>query len=203
MYETVTENNSLESLPNEILEKIFSNGSISYRDLCRVSCVSNRFKQIIDKNNELWKCKFRQKWSQLFPLVVREGPHDWHRLCANRHLIGRHLCQEVSKFSEIHYLDEELSNDSFQCFTHGNNYKIDSNLSDNNINLFQVNQLEELLNDGTEHKNLTIKYYALKVLRFLRHESLKKKWIQYIESDSKRLVLWLASNIGVVSEHNC
>lgn len=187
MCETVVENGCLESLPNEVLEKILTNRSVCYRDLCRVSCISKRFKQIVDNNNELWKCKFRQNWPKLFTLVIADAINDWHRLCRDRHLIGGYLRQEVSKFSEHHYLDEELSNESFQCFTDGSDYKIKIHLSDNYIKLFQISELEDLLDDGSEDKNLTIKYYALKVLRFLRHESLKKQWIQYIKNDSNDL----------------
>ena len=184
MSQTSSKSNLIELLPNEILEKILNNSSLSYEELCRISCVSKRFNQIIAKNNELWKTKFRQKWPQICPHL---SVSDWQRVCIERHLIGEYLGQQVSKLSQTHYLDEELSNDSFQSFLDYSQYRSDTILSQNYINLFEINELEILLNDGSEDKNLTVKYYALKVLRFLRHEMLRNKWIHFLDNQSKDL----------------
>lgn len=193
--------NQIELLPNEILEKILNYKSINYCDLCRISCVSKRFNQIINKNNELWKNKFIQNWFELFrqnkrrfdPKVI----NDWQRLAIDRHLIGCHLRKEVSKLSQNHYSDEELSNESFQCLNRLNyrpkNYSNNCELNENLLNLFQINELEIILNDGFEHKNLTLKYYSLKVMRFLRHESLKQQWIRYLNSDNDSTDLFFGS----------
>ena len=184
MSEISNEMNLIELLPNEILDKILNNRSISYEDLCRISCLSKRFNQIINLNKELWKNKFIQFWPKVCP---KDSNIDWQRLCADRHIIGQHLRRRVSQLSETHYLDEELSNDSFQCFLDYSDYKLYTNLPKILINLFQINELEIMINDGSDDKNLTVKYYALKVLRFLRHESLKHIWIEFIESNSNDL----------------
>lgn len=49
-----------------------------------------------------------------------------------------------------------------------------------NAQLFQIDELEKILNDGQPHENLTVKFYGEKVIRFLRHVLLKHEWTRYL-----------------------
>ncbi|XP_054155597.1 F-box only protein 21-like [Oppia nitens] len=187
----------IESLPNEILEAIVTNKCLTAVDLCRLSCTAKRFQLLIAGNGELWRRKFVHQW----PLLWRNGltrrllsqVTDWQGLVADRYACGRHVQQEVAKLADSHYFDEELSNESFKAFV---DYQYELTTDDNHrqnrcpelttdlIHLFQMDELECLLRNGSERKNLTIKYYALKVLRFLRHELLRRQWLDYLANDS-------------------
>jgi F-box protein 21 len=207
-------NNLIELLPNEILEQILSNRCISYRDLCRMSCVSKRFNHLIRNSSEIWKSKFINNWFKLFNNKCLNISNDlqylsnyWQKLVLERHNIGSDVRQEVFKLSQLYYFEDELSDFAFQPFIEFNKSN-DRQLFD--VKLFQINELENILNDGLSHKNLTLKYYALKVLRFLRHQSLKEQWIKYLEHNQKSNDLmsgallisqWFESNQTLNEEH--
>lgn len=55
------------------------------------------------------------------------------------------------------------------------------------ILFYLIDQLELILNENLdddqngEQKNLTIKYYTRKLLRYVRHLHLKRCWLNYLE----------------------
>ena len=55
----------MESLPSEILEKIFRDKNLSFIELSRLSTTCKRFKEVGDTNDN-WMIKFQLVYPQLF-----------------------------------------------------------------------------------------------------------------------------------------
>lgn len=171
----------MESLPNELIEKILCNKSIGIYDLCQFSLSSVRYSIVVRESNEIWKKKFQQNYNRLFNNQAYQDNDsiDWKQEIKTRFIYGKVIREQISSMSKLYYHEEELSNDDFNSFV---NYYQNENPHPRG-SLFQIDELESILDDGQPTKNLTDKYYTAKVLRFLRHEILKDKFRQLFDAN--------------------
>ena len=67
---------SIERLPTEILEKIFS--SIELKDLLNISLTCRRFREV-GSSSEIWRIMFQRNLEDLYDKVVEANtcPIDW------------------------------------------------------------------------------------------------------------------------------
>lgn len=173
----------MESLPNELIEKILCCDDMNYKSLCRLALTSTRMHHMICNNNEIWRNQLIHRWPNLYKHESYQKPSwsiKWREDVKMRHLYGVAMRQHVMELSSLHYDDDEMSHDAFKQF-------IDYQSLHQHASgpCFQIDELESILNDGKPFDNLTNKYYAQKVIRFLRHKMLAEEWHRYLNDDGK------------------
>ncbi|GFS36828.1 f-box only protein 21 [Nephila pilipes] len=168
-----------DELPSEIIEHILFCDVLSYIDICRLSAVSRYF-NIIEKSNSLWRSKFLQ----IYPLSASlyDANTDWKyelrvRLDCRVSILKR--LQEM--FIEFYHTDN-VSSDQFSNFR---DVCVDHPLSVQII----IDELWQIISDSDRHQNLTLKYYAKRALRYMRHTYLETIWHNFLAGDQKRISL--------------
>ncbi|KAJ8312536.1 hypothetical protein KUTeg_009909 [Tegillarca granosa] len=169
---SVESHRQLQELPNELIEHILLNNCIQIRDVCSVAkaCKNLHF---VCQSNELWKQKLKQRWPKLLSRYKRNQTYNWHQEVEKCYSVGKIVRQLLQKLSPKFYKVEAISDDGFRDF----DKLIDEFQSEEIV----INQLMEVLHDNRSHENLTNKYYAAKVIRYILHSQLRKAWDNYLE----------------------
>ena len=89
----------METLPIEILEKIYRDERLDYVDLSRLSSVCRRFKEIAD-SNENWMLKFKLSYPKLFDKipVSKLSKLSWKQELRKRIKFKKFVRQEAHRF---------------------------------------------------------------------------------------------------------
>ncbi|XP_035717515.1 F-box only protein 21-like [Vespa mandarinia] len=168
-------------LPGEIIEYILEDPNITFLDIVRFSITCKHFYQIVKDNNKLWRVKYFQRWP-LLKEHYKENSVDlkvfnWLNEIQISITIRRSLMQHLSLMSTKHYKREELSHSELRYFdplfrpeqgAHQLSYH------------FLVDELISLINRPIVDSNLTHRYYAFIVLRYLRQNYLTEEWQRFI-----------------------
>ncbi|XP_060528394.1 F-box only protein 21-like [Cylas formicarius] len=202
----------MESLPVELIENILIYPKLSVEDLVNVSMTCQQLHRTITNNNRIWKKKLFQKWPEL------------EKVLDNRQLIYQH---EVRYIYELKKRTRTMLEKMPPRFY--KKYEIsESDLHEWNIVLgereevynYLVLDLMEIVNtEEPIHSievvplntlgNLTLRYYAGKVLRYIRQIHLAKVWKNYISQSPQRQILevgaafvaqWCQPNIEIQPE---
>lgn len=169
-------------LPNEVLEYILESDIISATDVCNFGSTCTKFKNLVSSSNKLWKTKFLQRWPDLQDVCDHQRPFSWQCLYQIRLRFSRDLRQLLAEMSRKFHAREEISSSELsdfgkmkQMYEYG--YE------------FMVNELMSLVYDDDVCSNLTQKYYAEKVMRYVRQQHLKEKWQDFLALDPKDQLL--------------
>ncbi|XP_064651633.1 F-box only protein 21-like [Lineus longissimus] len=160
-------------LPHEILELIFTSDSLDCKDICRVSNSCSQLSHAAN-SNEVW----RQKLLQRYPRLYRQFPkHDkaigWRKQNQQRHECTKEVWKQTERLSQKFYKKLEISNEGF-----GDYMKM---VEDCEYGLsFIIDELICIINANEKHKDLTVKYYAKKAIRFFQPLHLKNEWKTFL-----------------------
>lgn len=164
-----------DDLPTEIIEHILLCDVLSYVDISRLSIVSHYF-NIIGNRNNLWRSKFLQ----IYPLPASSygtNSIDWkHELHVRRDCRISILKRLQEMFIEYYHTDN-LSSDQFSNFR---DVCMDHPLSVQII----IDELWRIISDSDSHQNLTLKYYAKRALKYMRHTYLETIWQGFLSGNS-------------------
>ncbi|XP_013421720.1 F-box only protein 21 [Lingula anatina] len=109
----------------------------------------------------------------------RKVSYLWKEEYRKRHLIGKRVKEKVRSMSQEYFNKEEVSKEGFEIFEalmQGNEHGAS----------FIIDELMTIVHDGNSSKNLTEKYYAEKVLRFIQQQRLKKEWGNFLSQPPSR-----------------
>ncbi|KAL3856330.1 hypothetical protein ACJMK2_011099 [Sinanodonta woodiana] len=166
---------SLSQLPTEIIEHILKIDFLEIVDICHTAQTCTILKSIA-YNNEIWKYRIQRRWHHLLARYSRDQSYNWYIEYKNRHLFGLKIRRMVEALSPRYYTSEEISEEGFREFR--------SLLSQHkHAGEFLVDELMEIVHHKDVGKNLTVKYYAEKVLRFLQQEYLRQKIAVFLQLD--------------------
>ncbi|GIX90773.1 f-box only protein 21 [Caerostris darwini] len=158
---------TLDNLPLEIIDYILNCDELTYIDICRLSCVSPTI-NLVAKNNKLWEKKFKKTFPESYIYYVESNIYDWKDEHCLRLKFRNDVLRKLQELSvELHFI-ENISNDQlkyFQCKAAEHPYGFQ----------FVISELYQILVTEPK-KNLTIKYYAKKVLRYVHHIYLGMVW---------------------------
>ncbi|XP_060594764.1 F-box only protein 21-like isoform X2 [Ruditapes philippinarum] len=154
-------------LPVEIIEHIFTYTILDYKDVLNVSEVCSILHEV-GRNNKIWRQKLGQRWPRMLARYQRLKVYDWYKEFKSRHSFGVRVKSAVGGLSSQHYLHDEVSKEDFHEFTTMTH-------EHEQAGEFLIDELMSIVNDGDSDKNLTLKYYAEKVLRFMQQTLLSKK----------------------------
>lgn len=179
------------SLPGEIIVYILEDKLLDFSDVINFSSTCKSLYKIVNENNKLWKTKFFQRWPLLKEVyqTSKELEHqmiNWKeevKISLNSRTILLYL---LSSMSNKHHKKQELSNSEFKEFdflfcpkegAHPLAY------------YFLIDELTTLIKCPAIVSNLTHRYYALKVIRYLKQTHLKGEWQKFISLPSKQQTL--------------
>ncbi|XP_042699124.2 F-box only protein 21 isoform X2 [Chrysemys picta bellii] len=176
----------LTDLPGELLELILCSGVLSAADIGRVSCTCRRLRDVCQARGKVWRERFRLRWPSLLKYYSHTDNVNWLKEYKARHNAGLETRRIVASFSK-RFFSEHVPCDGFSdletlgCPGH-----------------FFEDELMSILNmEG--RKCLTWKYYAKKILYFLRQQNILKNLKAYLERPGDQLS-FLEGEVLIVSD---
>ncbi|XP_019349308.2 F-box only protein 21 isoform X3 [Alligator mississippiensis] len=158
----------LTALPGELLELILCSVALGAADIGRVSCTCRRLRDACAPRGKVWRERFRLRWPSLLKYYSQTDGVNWLEEYKARHNAGLEARRIVSSFSK-RFFSEHVPCDGFSdietlgCPSH-----------------FFEDELMSILNmEG--RKGLTWKYYAKKILYFLRQQNILKNLKEYLQ----------------------
>ncbi|XP_015268917.1 PREDICTED: F-box only protein 21 isoform X1 [Gekko japonicus] len=159
---------TLTALPGELLELIACCGTLSAADVGRLACTCRRLREACQPHGKVWREQFRLRWPSLMKHYSQTENVSWLEEYKERHKAGLEARRIVASFSK-RFFSEHVPCDGFsdietlECPSH-----------------FFEDELMSILNmEG--RKGLTWKYYAKKILYFLRQQNILKKLKAYLQ----------------------
>ncbi|XP_035113652.1 F-box only protein 21 isoform X4 [Callithrix jacchus] len=149
----------LVNLPGEVLEYILCSGSLSAADIGRVSSTCRRLRELCQSSGKVWKEQFRVRWPSLMKHYSPTDYVNWLEEYKVRQKAGLEARKIVASFSK-RFFSEHVPCNGFSDI---------ENLEGPEI--FFEDELVCILNmEG--RKALTWKYYAKKILYYLRQQKI-------------------------------
>ena len=151
----------METLPIEILEKIFRDERLDFVDLSRLSCVSRRFKEIAD-SNETWMLKFKLSYPKLFDKIPlsKLSKLSWKQELMKRIKFKNYVRQEVESMSEKYFSKTELSKSDFHMF---DDILVQHHHDRSNVHLYITDELANLIHRTDRLEDMTTKVGGVSV----------------------------------------
>ncbi|KAM6965664.1 F-box only protein 21 [Aplochiton taeniatus] len=163
----------LTDLPAELLEHILCFPALKHVDICNVSCSCKRLHDVCHGRGTVWGHQYKLRWPRLQKYYRQNECCDWLKEYRTRHIVGlqiRRTVVSISKrfFTEVPCVGQVLG-DSFA--------EIESLGAPEH---FCEDELLSILNTD-KRKSLTLKYYAKKILYFLRQQNILRSLKSFLE----------------------
>ncbi|XP_043497553.1 F-box only protein 21-like [Polistes fuscatus] len=167
-------------VPEEIIEYILEDESITFLDIIKFSMTCKHLYLTV-KNNQLWRVKYFQRWPRLKKQYEKNTADikvlNWLNEIKVSMEIRRNLMYHLSLMSSKHYTKEEVSNSELKYLDPLFRPELGAYPLSYH---FLVDELISLMNCHYAHSNLTHRYYAFIVLRYLKQNYITKKWQRFI-----------------------
>ncbi|XP_051960859.1 F-box only protein 21 isoform X1 [Xyrauchen texanus] len=163
----------LDDLPAELLEHILCFPVLNHIDISNVSCSCKRLHDVCHGRGKVWAHQYKLRWPRLQRLYRQNESYDWLKEFKTRHMVGqqiRRTVESISKrfFTEVPCVGQVLG-DSFA--------EIESLGAPDH---FCEDELLTILNSD-QRRSLTLKYYAKKILYFLRQQNILRSLKMFLE----------------------
>ncbi|XP_030074049.1 F-box only protein 21 [Microcaecilia unicolor] len=158
----------LTELPSEVLELILCSAGLLFADIGSASCCCRRLREVCQGRGKVWRRLFRNRWPSLMKYYSQTESLDWREEYKSRHNAGLEAQRIVASFSK-RFFAEHVPCDGFS--------DIETLRCSGR---FFEDELMSILNmDG--RKGLTLKYYAKKILYFIRQQNILKSLKRFLE----------------------
>ncbi|XP_049434488.1 F-box only protein 21 isoform X2 [Epinephelus fuscoguttatus] len=158
----------LTDLPTELLEHILCFPVLKHVDICNVSCCCKRLHDVCHGRGKVWGHQYKLRWPRLQRYYRQNECCDWLREYKTRHRVGIQIRRTVESISK-RFFTEVVLGDSFA--------EIESLGMPEH---FCEDELLFILNSD-KRKSLTLKYYAKKILYFLRQQNILRSLKTFLE----------------------
>ncbi|XP_024909181.1 F-box only protein 21 [Cynoglossus semilaevis] len=163
----------LTDLPSELLEYILCAPVLQHTDICNVSSCCKRLRDVCHGRGKVWEHQYKLRCPRLQRFYHQNECYDWLGEYKTRHRVGseiRRMVESISKkfFTEVPCVGQVLG-DSFA--------EIESLGMPEH---FCEDELLFILNTDRS-KSLTLKYYAKKILYFLRQQKVQRRLKMFLE----------------------
>uniref|UniRef100_A0A8C7ZIJ5 F-box protein 21 n=1 Tax=Oryzias sinensis TaxID=183150 RepID=A0A8C7ZIJ5_9TELE len=159
----------LTDLPTELLEYILCFPALKHVDVCNVSCCCKRLHDVCHGSGKVWGNQYKLRWPRLQRFYRQNESCDWLREYKTRHRVGIQIRRTVESISK-RFFTEVVSKDRCSLGMPGH---------------FCEDELLFLLNSD-KRKNLTLKYYAKKILYFLRQQNILRSLKSFLEQPAEQ-----------------
>ncbi|XP_061880114.1 F-box only protein 21 [Entelurus aequoreus] len=168
----------LTDLPTEVLEHILCFPALKHVDICNVSRSCQRLHDVCHGRGKVWGHQYKLRWPRLQRFYPQNESCDWLREYKTRHRVGiqiRRTVESISKrfFTEVPCIGQVLG-DSFA--------EIESLGMPEH---FCEDELLFILR-ADKRKSLTLKYYARKILYFLRQQNILRSLKNFLEQPKEQ-----------------
>ncbi|XP_061750232.1 F-box only protein 21 [Nerophis ophidion] len=168
----------LTDLPTEVLEHILCFPALKHVDICNVSRCCQRLHDVCHGRGKVWGHQYKLRWPRLQRFYPQNESCDWLREYKTRHRVGiqiRRTVESISKrfFTEVPCIGQVLG-DSFA--------EIESLGMPEH---FCEDELLFILR-ADKRKSLTLKYYARKILYFLRQQNILRSLKTFLEQPKEQ-----------------
>ncbi|KAM9810355.1 LOW QUALITY PROTEIN: F-box only protein 21 [Neosynchiropus ocellatus] len=168
----------LTDLPSELLELILCSPVLQHVDVCSVSRCCKRLHDVCHGRGQVWGSQFRLRWPRLQRFYRQNESYDWLREFKTRHRVGiqiRRTVESISKrfYTEVPCIGQVLGDTFAEIKALG----MPEHLCEDEL-LFIL--------DSDKRKSLTLKYYAKKILYFLRQQNILRSLKTFLEQPAER-----------------
>uniref|UniRef100_A0A1A8J4L8 F-box protein 21 n=1 Tax=Nothobranchius kuhntae TaxID=321403 RepID=A0A1A8J4L8_NOTKU len=163
----------LTYLPTELLEHILCFPVLTHVDICNVSCCCKRLHDVSHGRGKVWEHQYKLRWPRLQRFYRQNESCDWLREYKTRHRVGIQIRRTVESISK-RFFTEVVLGDSFA--------EIESLGMPEH---FCEDELLFILNSD-KRKSLTLKYYARKILYFLRQQNILRSLKTFLEQPAEQ-----------------
>ncbi|XP_053135371.1 nitric oxide synthase, brain isoform X7 [Hemicordylus capensis] len=159
---------SLAELPGELLELIACCGALGAADLARLARTCRRLREACRPRGKAWREQLRRRWPSLMKYYNQAESVNWLEEYRARQKAGLEARRIVASFSK-RFFSEHVPCDGFS----------DVETLECPCHFFEDELMSILSMEGS--KGLTWKYYAKKILYFLRQQNILKKLKAYLQ----------------------
>ncbi|XP_066546213.1 F-box only protein 21 isoform X1 [Amia ocellicauda] len=163
----------LTDLPAELLEYILCFPVLDHRDVASVSCTCKRLHDVCHGGGKVWGHQYKLRWPRLQKNYRQSESYDWLKEYRTRHVVGLQIRRTVESFSKRFFAEVpcigQVLGDSFA--------EIESLGAPEH---FCEDELILILSSD-RRKSLTLKYYAKKILYFLRQQNILKSLKSFLK----------------------
>ncbi|XP_029016423.1 F-box only protein 21 isoform X3 [Betta splendens] len=163
----------LTDLPTELLELILCFPVLKHVDICNVSCCCKRLHDVCHGRGKVWGHQYKLRWPRLQRFYRQNECCDWLREYKTRHRVGIQIQRTVESISK-RFFTEVVLGDSFA--------EIEALGMPEH---FCEDELLFILNFD-KRKSLTLKYYAKKILYFLRQQNILRSLKSFLEQPAEQ-----------------
>ncbi|XP_022093266.1 F-box only protein 21-like [Acanthaster planci] len=161
--------NFFDFLPTEIVTLVLTQPSLYFRDVVNFGTTCKRYLGIIS-DNELWKVKLLYRFPCLQQVADSMKPTSaWLDHCRQLHKLPETVKSLVAGLSAKCFLRDEVTYSHFRPLKELY-YRSDL------CQALMDEVLMTLVNDEDKYKDLTLRYYAEKTLRYLCRTKLRQEW---------------------------
>uniref|UniRef100_A0A8C6PNK9 F-box protein 21 n=1 Tax=Nothobranchius furzeri TaxID=105023 RepID=A0A8C6PNK9_NOTFU len=154
----------LTYLPTELLEHILCFPVLTHVDICNVSCCCKRLHDVSHGRGKVWEHQYKLRWPRLQRFYRQNESCDWLREYKTRHRVGIQIRRTVESISKRFFTEiESLGMPEHFC----------------------EDELLFILNSD-KRKSLTLKYYARKILYFLRQQNILRSLKTFLEQPAEQ-----------------
>uniref|UniRef100_A0A3B4A6X3 Hemimethylated DNA-binding domain-containing protein n=1 Tax=Periophthalmus magnuspinnatus TaxID=409849 RepID=A0A3B4A6X3_9GOBI len=166
----------LTDLPSELIEHILCFPVLKHVDICNVSCCCKRLQDVCHGRGKVWEHQYKL-WPRLQRFYRQNECCDWLKEYKTRHRVGiqiRGTVESISKrfFTEVPCVGQVLGDSFAEIKSLG--------MPEH----FCEDELLFILN--TDKKSLTLKYYARKILYFLRQQNILRSLKTFLEQPEEQ-----------------
>ncbi|MEQ2300026.1 hypothetical protein AMECASPLE_021006 [Ameca splendens] len=176
IYEPQTK--KLTDLPTELLEHILCFPVLKHVDVCNVSCCCKRLQDVCHGRGKVWEHQYKIRWPRLQRFYRQNESCDWLREYITRHRVGIQIRRTVESISKRFFTD-------VPCVGHvlGDSFAEIESLG--MPEHFSEDELLFILN-SEKRTSLTLKYYAKKILYFLRQQNILRSLKTFLEKPAEQ-----------------
>ncbi|XP_069475310.1 F-box only protein 21 [Ambystoma mexicanum] len=159
---------TLSALPGEVLERILCCPKLTSTDICHAAQSCRRLRELCGGHGEVWRQQHRRRWPLLQKYYTKADGVNWLEEYKARYDAGLEAQRIVASFSKRFFSEHVPCNgfsdiENLGCPSH-----------------FFEDELLSILNiEG--RKALTLKYYAKKILYFLRQQNILKSLKSFLQ----------------------
>ena len=184
---------TLMDLPPEVLRGILMLPSLDVKDVSSLGQTCQKMNALItDDCNDVWRTKHLQRWPDANNVILETSSvNDWYAECkraVNFSHITFNLMEEV--WPKV-YAESEV------CYSHFSPFR--KIMEEDPTAYYYIKEyLMSLVWDGNLAANMTQKYHAKRLLRYIRQEYLTKLWKDYIALPEDKQLLEVG--VGYVAQ---
>ncbi|KAG7209068.1 hypothetical protein KM043_015223 [Ampulex compressa] len=181
----------LAFLPGEVIQYILEDKRLLFSDILRFGLTCKHLYKAVTENNNLWRTKFFQRWPHLREAYYEYGKSEGYLLNWKKEteasLSSRQaLLAYLSCMSEKNYEKQDVSDSEFKDL--GPLFHPEEGAHPLAY-YFLVDELVSLINNSAPGSNLTHKYYAFKIVSYLKQNYLKKQWQKFVALPAEEQIL--------------